>query len=34
MALQRDPPYLGDIGDEEPDEEPDPDYEYERRLDI
>jgi len=32
MALQCDPPYLGDIGDDEPEEEPDPDYEYERHI--
>lgn len=32
MALQADPPYLGDIGDERPDAEPDPDRVYERTV--
>jgi hypothetical protein len=33
MALQSDPAHLGDIGDEEPEEEPDPDRIYERQMD-
>lgn len=32
MALECDPPYLGDIGDHEPDPEPDPDRIYEAEL--
>lgn len=32
MALQCDPPWLGDIGDEEPDVEPDPDRVYEAAV--
>lgn len=32
MALQCDPPYLGDIGDDEPDAEPDPDRHYEAKI--
>lgn len=33
MALQSDPAHLGDIGDEEPKQEPDPDRIYERQMD-
>lgn len=32
MALRCDPPHLGDIGDGEPEEEPDPDRVYEREV--
>lgn len=32
MALQCDPPYLGDIGDDEPEPEPDPDRIYEEEI--
>lgn len=32
MALQCDPPHLGDIGDHEPEAEPDPDTIYEERI--
>jgi hypothetical protein len=32
MALQSDPARLGDIGDEKPEEEPDPDRIYERQM--
>lgn len=32
MALERDPPYLGDTGDDESNEEPDEDFEYEKRI--
>lgn len=31
MALERDPPHLGDIGVDEPDSDPDPDHAFERR---
>lgn len=32
MVLQCDPPYLGDIGDTEPESEPDPDRIYEQEM--
>lgn len=32
MALQYDPPHLGDIGDGEAEHEPDPDHVYEREI--
>lgn len=32
MALQCDPPYLGDIGDRKPKPEPDPDRIYEQEI--
>lgn len=32
MALECDPPYLGDIGDREPEPEPDPDWYYEAEI--
>ena len=32
MALQCDPTHLGDIGDEEPEDEPDPDRIYEQEI--
>lgn len=32
MALQCDPPHLGDIGDREPEPEPDPDRIYEQEM--
>ena len=32
MPLQCDPPHLGDIGDDEPEEEPDPDRVYEQEI--
>lgn len=32
MALQRDPAHLGDIGDSEPEEEPNPDRIYEQEI--
>jgi hypothetical protein len=32
MALQRDPAHLGDIGDEDPELEPDPDRIYEQKM--
>lgn len=32
MALHRDPAYLGDIGDDEPEDEPDPDRIYEQEI--
>jgi hypothetical protein len=32
MALQCDPPHMGDIGDYEPDPDPDPDRIYEREI--
>lgn len=32
MALECDPPYLGDIGDDEPKPEPDPDRIYEAEI--
>lgn len=32
MALERDPAHLGDIGDREPEEEPDPDRVYEQEI--
>ena len=38
MALQCDPPHLGDIGDDEPESEPDPNGFYEeermRRIEL
>ncbi|CAM2767721.1 hypothetical protein HASA104033_01905 [Halobacterium salinarum] len=32
MALERDPAHLGDIGDEDPEKEPDPDRVYEQEA--
>lgn len=32
MALERDPPHLGDIGEREPEREPDPDRQYEKHA--
>ena len=32
MALQCDPPHFGDIGDIEPEREPDPDRIYEQKI--
>jgi hypothetical protein len=32
MALQRDPAHLGDIGDHEPEQEPEPDRIYEQAI--
>ena len=32
MTLQRDPPHLDDIGDTEPEREPDPDHAYEQEM--
>lgn len=32
MALEADPPWLGDIGDHEPEADPDPDRVYEARI--
>ncbi|GGI95009.1 hypothetical protein GCM10008995_01520 [Halobellus salinus] len=32
MALERDPAHPGDIGDNEPEEEPDPDRIYEQAI--
>ena len=32
MALERDPAHLGDIGDCEPEREPDPDRIYEQEI--
>lgn len=32
MALECDPPHLGDIGDHEPEREPDPDWYYEAEI--
>lgn len=32
MALQRDPAHLGDIGDNEPEKDPDPDRIYEQGV--
>lgn len=32
MALQCDPPHLGDIGDHVPESEPDPDRSYEAEI--
>lgn len=32
MALECDPPHLGDIGDDEPESEPDPSRIYEQEI--
>lgn len=34
MALESDPPWLGDIGDGEPEPEPDPDRFYEQEMEL
>lgn len=34
MALERDPAHLGDIGDGEPEREPDPDRIYEQEIET
>lgn len=34
MALESDPPYLGDIGDDPEEPEPDPDWVYEREMEL